>query len=350
MSAFKGCRIQHPKNKILTSNNEHGLGRRVVGEKNIMVCGLEATIIAYRTSKDIDIQFEDGSVVCNKMYGNFKKGKIEHPYIKPSASYPERIIAGFLNAAKLRYKTEWSDAILRGENGKKPLYFDFAIFDDCDKVVLLIEYQGLQHFKENKLFGDELSFKRLQTHDERKKEYAQAHNISLLEIPYTYSTVEEISSFLNSNLPLYSGIPLSNTLPISPDSIQIVDLKTSRLGETKVMKCGKKATVIAYRTSSDIDVQFDDDTIITGVPYRRFVLCDLVAKNFSYKERIAQNRIGETLVMKNGMAATIISYQNALDITIEFEDGTIRTKQSYSNFRTGSIGNPNFKLKKKSTH
>jgi hypothetical protein len=50
--------------------------------------------------------------------------------------------------------------------------------------------------------------------------------------------------------------------------------------------------------------------------------------------------------MKNGMKATIISYQNAFDITIKFEDGTIREKQSYSNYRTGSIGNPNFKSKK----
>ena len=36
-------------------------------------------IIAYRNTRDIDIQFEDGIVVSGKSYENFKKGIIPYP-------------------------------------------------------------------------------------------------------------------------------------------------------------------------------------------------------------------------------------------------------------------------------
>ena len=50
-----------------------------VGETNINSQGEKMTIIAYRNYENIDIQFEDGTVVCHKTYGNFKNGKIKHP-------------------------------------------------------------------------------------------------------------------------------------------------------------------------------------------------------------------------------------------------------------------------------
>ena len=50
-----------------------------VGEKRMMNCGLEATIIRYGGSMDIDVQFEDGQVVYKRTYDNFQKGSIGHP-------------------------------------------------------------------------------------------------------------------------------------------------------------------------------------------------------------------------------------------------------------------------------
>ena len=41
------------------------------------------TIIGYRNGNDIDIQFEDGTIVKNRIYRRFKEGKIKNPnYIK----------------------------------------------------------------------------------------------------------------------------------------------------------------------------------------------------------------------------------------------------------------------------
>ena len=53
-----------------------------VGETRVMKCGMEAIIIRYGGATEIDVRFEDGAVVKNRWYGNFKKGEIANPNIK----------------------------------------------------------------------------------------------------------------------------------------------------------------------------------------------------------------------------------------------------------------------------
>ena len=36
-------------------------------------------IIKYTNCKNIDVIFEDGSISCNKLYSDFKKGNIKRP-------------------------------------------------------------------------------------------------------------------------------------------------------------------------------------------------------------------------------------------------------------------------------
>lgn len=344
LSAFKGGRILHPKFKIVNTSNTDDItspkiGRFVIGETRMMNCGLRAEIIAYRSSRDIDIKFEDGEVVTNKSYGNFCKSKIEHPFYRASASYPERVISGYLKASKVKFCTEWSDPTLRGESKKKPLYFDFAVFDDSNKLILLIEYQGYQHYQEVAMFGGANSFTRLQQHDNQKKEYSDCHQIPLLYIPPSNNSLDQIVTFLNVFFTENNLLPDRCILPVSAKSVSIVDLPVERVGETKTMRCGIDAQIISYRSSSDIDVQFSDGSIVYHKSYRQFCLCQIVPEHLKYKNRIAKSRTGETKIMKNGMEAKIIRYKNASDVDIQFQDGTIREKQTYSNFKNGNIGN-----------
>lgn len=48
--------------------------------------------------------------------------------------------------------------------------------------------------------------------------------------------------------------------------------------------------------------------------------------------------------MKNGMQCTIITYRNASNIDVQFEDGTIVKHKRIGNFRGGHIANPNIKI------
>lgn len=65
-----------------------------------------------------------------------------------------------------------------------PLPFDFAIKDDNNNLVALIEFNGKQHYYPIKRFGGKIAFKKQQMRDEIKKKYCQVNNIPLLIISY----------------------------------------------------------------------------------------------------------------------------------------------------------------------
>ena len=307
---------------------------------------MKATIIEYRNSKDIDLKFEDGTVVTNKNYGNFKRGSIEHPIFRPSASYPERVIAGYLVAAGIKFQTEWNDSALRGKNGRKPLYFDFALFDDTDSLFLLLEYQGAQHFQIVDSFGGKEKLELQQEYDRRKKEYAISKSIPLIEISFLNTTLEDITHAMNEILSNYSWIKKCDNYPVDTQNIKIVDLNSMRIGEVQKMNCGLNAKIVAYRGSSDIDIQFEDGTMLTHVSYRRFTIKELSPPQLLFKNRVKEQCEGAQRMMQCGMVATITSYRNAFNIDVQFEDGTIRHNQTYSNFVSGAISN---RSKKEST-
>lgn len=167
-----------------------------VGEKRLMNCGMEAEIITYRSAKDIDVRFKDGSIRFSVAYGNFKRG-----------------------------------------------------------------------------------------------------------------TVSKSKRCVDSN---------------------------HRLGERRAMNCGLVAEIIAYRSAKDIDVRFDDGF----TAYNRIYL-DFKRGNINSLNCVS-NRAGEKRVMNYGMEAEIIAYRDARDIDIEFEDGTVVEHRYYSHFQNGTIRHPNF--------
>ena len=46
--------------------------------------------------------------------------------------------------------------------------------------------------------------------------------------------------------------------------------KTNRLGETRMINCGMKATIIRYGKADDIDVRFEDEAVVEHKLYRKF--------------------------------------------------------------------------------
>ena len=65
-----------------------------VADVNINNQGLKMEIIAYRKYKDIDVQFEDGTIVKNEYCANFKKGLIKNRF------YPSVYGVGYLGNIK----------------------------------------------------------------------------------------------------------------------------------------------------------------------------------------------------------------------------------------------------------
>ena len=94
-------------------------------------------------------------------------------------------------------------------------------------------------------------------------------------------------------------------------------------------------TIIAYRTTDDIDVQFEDGYIRYHMTYRLFKLGCIHNDHFA-NPQIA-NRVYESKLNKQGVLMTIIAYRNAHDIDVSFELGGVSEHKGYREFLNGGI-------------
>ena len=90
----------------------------------------------------------------------------------------ESEITRWLSSAGVPFRTQYRIDACRNI---RPLPFDFAIFDD-GKLVLLIEYDGIQHFKEGHFTSGTLE--RTRHTDRIKDDYCYTSGVPLLRIPY----------------------------------------------------------------------------------------------------------------------------------------------------------------------
>ena len=110
------------------------------------------------------------------------------------------------------------------------------------------------------------------------------------------------------------------------------DLPCERIGETRRMNCGLEATIVGYRSYSDIDIEFEGGIRREHVQYGSFI-----NGNVTFKKDLYRNRIGETRRMNCGLNATIIEYRNSCDIVIEFEGEIRREHIRYDAFKNGNV-------------
>ena len=99
------------------------------------------------------------------------------------ASRGEIKIEDILKDAGLNFKEEYifDDLV---SNNRRPLRFDFCVFDDNGDIDFLIEYQGIQHYEPKSKFGGISGLRKQQYNDMQKRIYCQKHNLTLVLIPY----------------------------------------------------------------------------------------------------------------------------------------------------------------------
>ena len=119
--------------------------------------------------------------------------------------------------------------------------------------------------------------------------------------------------------------------------------KINRVGEQNRANNGQMMTIIEYRNYNDIDIMFDDNTIVKHIYYNNFKNGYVKNPNnivLAPQQKI-KSKIDETNVANNGLLMTIITYRNCKDIDVQFEDGVIVKHKSYGNFIKGKIKHPN---------
>lgn len=115
-----------------------------------------------------------------------------------------------------------------------------------------------------------------------------------------------------------------------------IQAKNKYIGQTRTMNCGMKATIIAYRGFFDIDVQFENGAIREHRDIKAFKKGAIMPRPAGKKTY----RIGQTHTMSCGMKATIIAYRKSTDIDVQFEDGHIREHKAIGEFNKGQIAHP----------
>ena len=108
------------------------------------------------------------------------------------------MVCKILEQRHINYRVEYSFNDLYGVNGGL-LSYDFAVFDNNNTLKYLIECQGKQHYSPVKNFGGTEQFAVQKEHDKRKREYAEKHNIKLVEISYKYRRYSDVLYILRKN-------------------------------------------------------------------------------------------------------------------------------------------------------
>ena len=108
-----------------------------------------------------------------------------------------------------------------------------------------------------------------------------------------------------------------------------------RIGEVSYNSKGEKMTIVAYRSYSDIDVQFEDGYIKRGVRYNNFQK-GTVSRGKVIEESGIKGVV-EEVVSKEGYKVKIIRYESNNDIDVEFPNGYIKEGVDYVSFKEGRI-------------
>lgn len=285
---FKSCEVQNPN--IVRTKSQNGTVRRIehrLGQEQMQFCGMKATIIQYHNADNIDVIFDDKTIVKHKQYSAFITGKIQNPNCNNrQTSIGETAILYYLEPYGYKKAPRWS----LKEYGLKG--FEIDAFNK-DKGIG-IEYDGLFHQKdlERDVRKDNLFFQhftrliRLRDYhlpcDDKRVEYYKIDTSRGLSKEYE-ATLQQM--FRNLNLPI--------DVNFKRDKDAIFDLlhknsPIARLGEKRVMRNGLLAEIIKYRSASDIDVRFEDDVIVTQKSYGCFLHGSIAHPNIdphSYTKR-----------------------------------------------------------------
>lgn len=127
-------------------------------------------------------------------------------YQKQESSSIEKI-KSILEQKQVIYKTEVG---FKECKDKKMLLFDIAIYQDenREKLIGLIEYDGMQHFFPTTLYQDKTIsankvLERTKRHDKIKNEFCFVHEIPLLRIKYSQNNLEELVTRFLMDLKTY---------------------------------------------------------------------------------------------------------------------------------------------------
>ena len=279
-----------------------------VGEINIASNGQKMEIVEYNGYNDIKIKFED-ETITHGTYANFKKGYIKNP--------------NFEKSKKEKTKIEKTKSVkIKEKSGEiKPV-----------KVKAVKIYKPT-----NKELRTGESIKNIDGENMTIVNYHDSRNIDVQFDDGTILYHKKYSSFKAGKIVKSNLLPLETLVgqtikANNGHDFTIIEAK----GYSKLTIQFDDGTIVKNRRYNNI---FSGS--VANPSLRKPKLERKTQTKPSIPLRIL--RIGETNLANNGQMMEIIKYISATDIDVKFEDGTIVEHRTYNGFKLGTIANPNFR-------
>lgn len=285
--------MQHPKQKEFD----------YIGKENVNIRGFKMKIIAYRGNDDIDVEFVGLGIVHNKRLWDFNSGHIPEPnYCKTKSRIGEKKISKCGFEMEIIGWRNRRDIDVKYSNGKIVEHTTYPNF--------LNDHVKIRDFAKEKVVG----LKNVN------------NNGFEMEIIAYHSAINIDVEFKGL------GIVYGKTLYHFQKG-GIREPRLPRINEESVSTSGMKMKIIAYRKNKDMDVKFEDGTIVEHVRYKEFLNGHIENPNFTVKDlnkkKIFENKyLGKTFKHKNGLEFEVIDYKDSLNLTVKFKDGYIVDKVS----------------------
>lgn len=160
------------------------------------------------------------------------------------------------------------------------------------------------------------------TMTEYKVKMKSKNSVEVIHIPYQHSFTLHMCSF--------ARISAQDAYYCRVCNSKVNINKREREGEENIDKAGQKRVLIAYHSSNNIQVQYEDRKIYK-MTYQSFLNSHIPLS------RIRVNHIGEKMVNRQGDEVEIIRYRTLYDLDVKFLDGTIIEHETYYKFTIGTI-------------
>ncbi len=317
--SFLRGEIRHPHN--YTKNKKERIGK-----EHMSNCGLNMKIVGYRNMDDLDVQFEDGTIIKNQKYVKFQAGQITPPHMSYKKRHIGEQVKSKLGIITLIQYRKYGDVDVQFEDGT---------------IIRHVSYQNFQKGQVKKVpckHKPHKSFKK-----ERENETVRASNGLMMKIK-EYRTANDIDIEFEDGVVVYNKTYAGFKKGCVPHPTKPQDkCKKNRIGEENLACNGLLMKIVGYRNKRDIDIEFEDGVIVKNKTYKSFQ-SGYVKHPYISCIKPTINRKGEISLARNGMRMKIKEYRTNDDIDVEFDDGTTVEHKSYQNFRIGNISHPDISL------
>lgn len=290
--------------------------------------GQKFKIIEYIDNKHVTVQFEDGTIVKNrKWYDNVIKGQLMNP------NQPGKFQTPIVGQSKIM-NNGMKVTVISQEKKNKSLYVTVRFEDGTEKKVVYACYR-----KGNVAYPGKSTRQQL-CEKERLGTTVFQKNLNQYATVVEYSGANDImvktedNQIFKTNWTAFNNGQLTRTAYRSNEEV-----RKEVEGKTYTTSKGDTFQIIKYEVASRVLVRFSNGYEKWTTMYK--IQRGNVLNRNKYDET---NLLNKNFKANNGVPFEVIGFNNSVDVTIKFSDGTIKkTETQY--VLNGSISHPKIKTK-----